>query len=334
MSLFRRYRREFLQGLKGKLLLAAAAGVGLWLLSGLFLVEQNEGGAVFFLGRLQTPARGPGLHYHLPWPLSRAETVNTKKVRTLVVGGTPPESYGRSAEDLLYRMTNYDSGKPLISFLDSQTVSSQFYTGDLNILEILININYTVLRPGTYLTAHRRPEALLREAAEAVASREISSRRVEELLLREPGLEAALLSRIRKAMEPYQTGIRIVSVQFQTVSPPQGSVNEAFLAVKDAENEKNRRIEEARRQAAQTESQAQGEAQTIIDGGKVTADGVKNLARKAVAVYRELAARKKSAGDGTLPDRLYWQALEEILGRGRTILVEDGRPLEILTFTE
>lgn len=56
--------------------------VGVYLLSGLYIVRGNEQGIVRRFGRMQPGSVGPGLHYSLPWPCSKVtESTGTKSGR-------------------------------------------------------------------------------------------------------------------------------------------------------------------------------------------------------------------------------------------------------------
>lgn len=58
-----------------------------WLLSGVYFVTAQEQGVVLLFG--QYVARtGPGMHYHLPWPIETVETpeVTTVKQITIEIG--------------------------------------------------------------------------------------------------------------------------------------------------------------------------------------------------------------------------------------------------------
>ncbi len=63
----------------GLILLVA---VGLWLLSGLYIVQQGERGVVLRFGALHQVTEG-GLHWHLPYPIETVEKVNVEKVSTI-----------------------------------------------------------------------------------------------------------------------------------------------------------------------------------------------------------------------------------------------------------
>src|SRR5690606_21017755 len=62
--------------LSGALLgVAAAALLGIWGLTGIYVVDAAERGVVLRFGAYQTTTL-PGLRWHLPWPIERAEKIN------------------------------------------------------------------------------------------------------------------------------------------------------------------------------------------------------------------------------------------------------------------
>jgi membrane protease subunit HflK len=68
--------------------------IGLWLLSGLYVVKQAERGVVLRFGELQDVTEA-GLHWRLPFPIDSVEKVNVQKVFQMEVGYRSNERTGR-----------------------------------------------------------------------------------------------------------------------------------------------------------------------------------------------------------------------------------------------
>ena len=60
--------------------------IAIWLLTGTYQVGPGERGVVRQFGARRPGATGPGLHYHLPWPIQRVDVVDVETVRTAELG--------------------------------------------------------------------------------------------------------------------------------------------------------------------------------------------------------------------------------------------------------
>ena len=73
-----------------KSLTIAIVGVvlALWLASGIYQVQPGEDGVIRTFGRY-TATTGPGLHYHLPWPVQMVTNVDVESIRRAEIGFRP-----------------------------------------------------------------------------------------------------------------------------------------------------------------------------------------------------------------------------------------------------
>src|SRR5438874_6749730 len=72
--------------------------VGVWLLSGFYIVDEGRRGVVLRLGKyLETTQPGP--RWHIPYPVEGVEVVNVSQVRTVEVGyrGNPKNKQPQEA---------------------------------------------------------------------------------------------------------------------------------------------------------------------------------------------------------------------------------------------
>src|SRR5438105_11553970 len=72
--------------------------VGVWLLSGFYIVDEGRRGVVLRLGKyLETTMPGP--RWHIPYPVEGVEVVNVSQVRTVEVGyrGNPKNKQPQEA---------------------------------------------------------------------------------------------------------------------------------------------------------------------------------------------------------------------------------------------
>ncbi|MCA9116135.1 MAG: hypothetical protein KDA79_13695, partial [Planctomycetaceae bacterium] len=216
------------------LLLVLAA----WLTSGFYIVRGNEQAVLQRFGRLVTSAGGQpqvvgsGLHIDLPWPLSRVSRLNLNEVRTLSVGLSESDIPSES------------------SFLQTvgEAASSQFLTGDRNILNLQVTAQYRIAGPavGKYLFGSRSPEDRLRRMMETAVADFVSRSGVDyvhPLGLAE--LRILLTRAVRQAADEAELGIEIDEVSVSSVHPPV-RVKAYFLDVSNARADYEKYINSAR----------------------------------------------------------------------------------------
>src|ERR1700681_4133153 len=99
----------------------AVAIAGLWLLSGVYIVSANQQAVVTRFGAVVEPRVMPGIHIALPWPVDRVTKLKVQQLQRLVVGGDLPDNViGRS-----------------------QPLQAQFITGDQNIIQMRVVVQYS-----------------------------------------------------------------------------------------------------------------------------------------------------------------------------------------------
>src|SRR5690606_21108631 len=117
--------------------------------------------------------------------------------------------------------------------------------------------------PIKYLYAMREPRRTLRDLSESVMRRVVGNRIGSEVLTT-ARVEISTTARdeLQEAMNRYDNGIHIITVELQDVVPPR-RVQPAFNEVNEARQERERMINEAMKQANQAIPRAQGEATRI-----------------------------------------------------------------------
>ena len=111
---------------RGRIALAVAA---VWALSGIYLVAPDQQAVETLFGKVIAPRVMPGLHYALPWPIQSVAKLKVLQLQRLVVGG-------EIADSLLGR---------------TPPLASQFLTGDQNIINMRVVVQYSVSVPADYL---------------------------------------------------------------------------------------------------------------------------------------------------------------------------------------
>ena len=135
-------------------------------------------------------------------------------------------------------------------------------------------------------------------------------------------------------LDKYETGVIVVAVQLQDVSPPK-QVIDAFKDVASAKEDKNRMINEAEGYRNDVIPKARGEAQAMIREAEGFRESRIKRAEGDVAKFKAIVKEYIKAKDVT-KERLYLEAMEEILpGIDKYIVPngEDGNLLNLLNLT-
>src|SRR5690606_22998470 len=141
---------------------------------------------------------------------------------------------------------------------------SLMLTGDLNIIDVEWVVQYRISDPIKYLYAMRDPERTMRDISESVMRRVVGNRIGSEVLTTgRVEISSTVRDEIQEAMQKYDNGLHIITVELQDVVPP-ARVQPAFNEVNEARQERERMINEATRQANEAIPRAQGEANRRI----------------------------------------------------------------------
>ena len=284
----------------------------IWLLLGLYSVGPDEVGVVQRFGEYNRVV-GSGLNYHLPFPIETVTTPKVTEVKRIEIGF-------RTVGKNQYRTIEQES---------------LMLTGDENIVDAELIVQYKIKDPIDYLFNFIGPELTLREASEASLRTVIGRHNIDEaltsgkLMIQEETKEL-----LQIILDKYETGVIVVAVQLQDVSPPK-QVIDAFKDVASAKEDKNRMINEAEGYRNDVIPKARGEAQAMIREAEGFRESRIKRAEGDVAKFKAIVKEYIKAKDVT-KERLYLEAMEEILpGIDKYIVPngEDGNLLNLLNLT-
>ena len=299
---------------------AIAVGiVGLWgVLSSYYMVQPEERAVVKRLGAV-SKVTDPGLHFKLPFGLDQVQIVATERVlkqefgfRTASVG----ETTQYSEED----------------FPDESLMLS----GDLNIIDVEWVVQYRISDPMLFLYSMREPTGTLRDITESVMRRAVGNRLGSEVLTTaRVEISTFVRDETQKALDAYQAGIQVVTVELQDVVPPE-AVQPAFNEVNEARQERERMINEATKQQNQEIPRARGNANRVISQAEGYATERVNQALGETARFRSILAEYRVAPDVTRT-RMYLETMKEVLPTvGSVLVVQKGQvpPLPLLNLRD
>ena len=266
------------------LLIAIAALVVLWLVSGIYIVNPGHIGVVRTFGE-ETTRTEPGLHYRLPWPFQSIDIVSTEQIRRIEVG-----------------------------FRGRERVSEEglMLTGDENIVEAQLVVQYRVVDPSKFLYRLHDPEAALRSATEVALRSTVGGMTIDEVMIESRAkVQEETRVFVQRLMDAYQSGLVITEVKLQTADPPE-AVKDAFHDVVRAREDREKLINQALGYQADVLPRARGAAQQILR----EAEGYKEkrvlLAQGEAARFLSVLAEYEKAKEVTR-ERLHLETVERIL---------------------
>jgi membrane protease subunit HflK len=283
------------------------AAVAIWAMSGFFRVQSEELGVVLRFGKYVRDA-GPGLRYHLPYPIETVLLPKALRVSTLSIGMTlieDPARRGRTMRDV--------------------PEESLMLTGDENIVDVDFTVLWRIKPKGVadYLFNIQNPEGTVKAVAESAMREVVGRNNIQPILTgARTTTEASVQDLMQKTLDNYGSGILVQQVQMQKVDPP-AQVIDAFRDVQAARADLERLQNEAQTYANRVIPDAKGRAAQIIQ----VAEGYK---QQAVAEAKGQSARFLKVYDEyrKSPDvtrqRIYLETMERILGSSEKLVYDGG----------
>jgi membrane protease subunit HflK len=285
--------------------IVAVIVVALLMWSSWYTVQPEETAVVQRFGRV-VRTESPGLHFKLPFGIETVRLVPTARILK--------EEFGfRTLEP--GRRTRYSQ--------QDLSTESLMLTGDLNVIDVQWIVQYRIDDPVRFLFDVRRPRDALRDVSEAVMRRIVGNRLASDVLtVGRAGIASKVKADMQKILSEYKTGIRLVTVELQDVTPPD-PVKPAFNEVNEARQDKERMINQAQEQANKEVPKARGEARRSITEAEGYSIERVNRAEGEAARFTAVLAQYRDAPKVTRR-RLYLEAMKKMLGDSKGIYVIDS----------
>lgn len=265
-----------------------------------YTVDESEQAVIITFGVANETIAEPGLHFKLPWPIQKAETLS-KETYSLQFG------YDQNAEG---EITTYDEETKMI-------------TGDENIVLTDLVVQWKITDPVKYLFNSEAPQAILHDATSASIRSIIGSSLIDDALTSgKAEIEAETRDLLAELIEKYDVGITVLAVKLQDVELPNQEVRAAFTNVTDARETMNTKINEARKYENQKRNEALGEKSAInsrAEGQRVTRV---EQARGDVALFDKLYAEYEANPEVTR-QRIVMETLEAVLPNAKIYIMND-----------
>ena len=273
----------------------------LWMLTGIYVVGPDEVGVVQTFGKYSRAAQS-GLNYHFPFPIEKVSTPKVTEVKRIEIGF---RTVGKNQYQTIAR-------------------ESLMLTGDENIVDAEMIVQYKIKDPVAYTFNFIEPELTVRQASEASLRTVIGRHNIDEALtsgkfmIQEESKEL-----IQKILDKYNTGILVVAVQLQDVSPPE-QVIAAFKDVASAKEDKNRMVNQAEGYRNDIIPKARGEAQAQIREAEGYKEARISRAEGDVSKFNAVLKEYRKSKEVT-ETRMFLETAEEILSDREKIIVPDGK---------
>ena len=197
----------------------------IWVASGAYIVGPDQRGIVLRFGK-HVATTDPGLHWHWPYPLETVLRPKVTEVQRVEIG-----------------FRTIDPGPPA-RYADVVS-ESLMLTGDENIIDIDLVVQYRIADPVHYLFKVRHLADTVKSASEATLREVIGRRHIDDALtIGKLEIQEETKALLQSILNTYEAGLQVVTVQLQEVQPPK-QVIDAFKDVASAREDKVRFINEA-----------------------------------------------------------------------------------------
>jgi membrane protease subunit HflK len=250
---------------------------------GIYQIDAQERGVVFFFGKVQDELLTEGINFKAPI-LYSVEVVNVTRVR-------------------------------------SKDHQALMLTEDENIVDVSLTVQWVVEDAVDFTVNVKDPERSLDNATESALRHVVGSSSMNEVIT--DGREAIAIEvqdRLQTYLRNYGTGIFINKVNVDRSAPP-GQVQDAFNDVQKAKEDKQKYINQSNAYAQAIVPEARGKAQRQIQEASAYRDQVIAQAEGEAERFEKLLAEYKLAKTVTR-DRLYIDALESVFSNSSKVMVD------------
>ena len=271
--------------------IVAAAAVIIWAASGFYTIKEAERGVVTRFGKFSHLVE-PGLNWK-PTFIDNVQAVNVESVRELAASGV-------------------------------------MLTSDENVVRVEMNVQYRVTDPERYLFSVTGADDSLRQATDSALRGVIGKYTMDRILTEgRTVIRSDTQRELEETIRPYNMGITLLDVNFQTARPPE-EVKAAFDDAIAARENEQQYIREAEAYTNEVQPRANGQAQRILEEARAYKTQTVLEAQGEVARFAKILPEYKAAPEITR-ERLYIETMEKVLSHTRKVLVNDkGSNLMVL----
>ena len=280
----------------------------LWSLSGFYMVAADEEAVVLQFGK-HVSTKGPGLNWHIPYPVQTVEKLPVTRVQRLEVG---------------FRKLGDGTTRKIMN-------ESLMLTKDENIVDISFIVQYKIKSVEDYLFKIDNPLKTVRDAAESAIREVIGRTLIDDVLTdKKAEVEVETQDLIQSILDGYQAGISVTTVKLQDAQPPERVIRE-FKDVASAREDKERAKNEAQAYANGIIPNARGEAKKMVLDAEAYEKEVIDRATGEAKRFESLLTAYQHAPDVTRK-RLYMETMEKVLAKVDKVIVDGSVAGKVLPY--
>jgi membrane protease subunit HflK len=280
--------------------------LGVYLISGVYMVNPGEQAVERLWGKVIRAGITEGIHYSLPWPFQKVDKVNTSEIQRESIGIVHSEHTG----------------------MHNSPEKIQVLTGDENIVDVEMIIQYRISDPEAYLfNVDYRSFQLINEAVRYAATKIAGSMEVDNILtVAKEEIQKQVQVEAQNLLNAYKSGISIVTVNLNKLYPPD-ELADSFQDVSSAREDKLREISQAEGYRNGLIPPAKGEAEKNIRTAEAYKIDVINRAngeaRRFLSMLTEYRTSNAGTGSDVTRNRLYFETMERVMQKVNKYIVKD-----------
>ena len=264
------------------------------LLSGLHIVKKEELGVLTRFGRVVDANVGPGVHYHIPL----IEKVYVRKVK---------------------RITRHQ-----VASKEGSTVNFTILSGDVNLLEIDVALQYKIDNLKNFLFVTSDPLAMVAMYAREELINILGQNFIDLILTSNRNIiQDDLLASITERLDGRDIGIELVSLDIVDVRPIE-ETRAAFRDVSDAYTERVKAVSDANRKREQLIAHSRGQAEAMVINAKAKARERLVQAKSSAGAFTALLAEYRKQPAHVSITR-YWDRMRQIFSEASLAAVNPGQ---------
>lgn len=282
--------------------IGAIVFVLLWIgLTSVYTVQEQERAAVLTFGKY-TGETTAGLQFKFPYPIQQVIKVPAQITQKIQIG---------------YRENN------------GQTISvpeeSLMITGDENIISADAVVEWRIENVQNYLfNINGEPDTFLSNAASSAIRSVLGATKLDYAITDgKTEVQLKVKEKLDEINKLYNTGIFVIDIKFQDIEPPEGEVQQAFKDVTNAREEKNTKINNAKKYENDVIPRARGDAQAILENANAVKKARVLNAQGDVAKFNAIYTEYAKSPNVT-KDRLILETLEKILPNAKIFITDSS----------
>lgn len=275
------------------------------LFNSIYFTNEQEIGFTSMFGN-NTVIEGPGMHFKVPF-------LSKNHIYDATTQGMP----------IGYREEEEDQAEESV-FEDSLMITSDF-----NFVNIDFYIEYRITDPIEYCYGTNDPKAVFYNIAQASIRNTVGLYDVDSVMTTgKTEIEMDVFDDIVNELSKHHTGLTVVNVTIQDAEPPTSDVSSAFMEVSNAKSKAETAVNEANSYKNTELPASEAKAEQIKQAANASKTERVNEAKEEVARFEALFNEYQNNPE-TVKQRLYYEALQDILPNMDIIIGEDAKVVYI-----